>query len=54
MGAMPVPVAIKDGVGDGLFKNKVAVGAVNLDRAADGQIWQVGEMIGEEALPRRG
>ena len=38
----------EDGVGYRLFENKVAVGAVNLDRAPDGQIGQVGQVVGEE------
>jgi len=38
----------EDGVGDGRVEDEVAVGAVDLDRAADGEIGQVGEVIGEE------
>ena len=40
----------EDGVGDGLLEKEVSVGAVNLDGSADGQVGQVGEVIGEEAL----
>ena len=40
----------KDGVGDGLLKDEVPVRAMDLDRAADRQVGQVGEVVGEEAV----
>ncbi len=50
MGAMPVPVAHQDRVGNRLMKHKMPVRPVNLDFGADGQIGQVGQVIGKEAF----
>src|ERR1019366_847692 len=40
----------QDGIGNGFLEDEVAVRAVNLDGGSDGQIGQIGEVIGEEAL----
>ena len=50
MGATPVPVATRIESVMGSCEDEVAVGAVDLDGGADGQIGQIGEMIGEEAV----
>ena len=47
---MPVPGGHQNGVGDGFVENEVPVRPMNLNRAADGQIGQVGQVVGEEAL----
>ena len=40
----------EDGIGDGLLQHEVAVGTVELNNRTDGQVGQVGEVIGEEAI----
>ena len=40
----------KDGVGDGLLENEVAVGSVDLDGAAGRQVGEIGEVVGKESL----
>ena len=53
MGAMPGAGGDEDGIGDGLLEHEVAVGTVDLDGRADGQVGQIGEVIGEEAFSTR-
>ena len=50
MGATPVPVATKMESVMGSSKHEVAVRTVDLDGSADGQVGQVGQVIGEEAI----
>jgi hypothetical protein len=54
MGAMPVPVAIRMESVTGSLQDEVAVRAVNLDGAADGQVGQVGEVSWKRSRPPRG